>query len=306
MSRKKPEKPSESGDFGKVRLTQRLRQATGLTLKEFLEKIPGMKEGTLRTYAEGRHSPPLGELLKIAKAADVTLDWLILGRGPMRPRDAKARSLSGDEVLKLVEHMCRDQTQVTLRTVRALLHGEVDGGAESAVPPEERADAGTAFEVARLFEPGFREVAAEEIPKDTDWRAKFVPIIGRLAAGKGVETLEAEAHPPGIADSYVAYESVPRGAFAVRVHGDSMAPDYQSGDVVIVDPSRPATEGVCCVIFDADGERLARLKRLKRRGKTAVLESLNPEYSPERLPLAGITAYTVVDHLPAILERRPK
>lgn len=178
--------------------------------------------------------------------------------------------------------------------------------------PRQSPDAnGPVFQVTRTIERGFHVVSREEIYLPDGqigdrWQAGgFIPILGRLAAGEGIDTIEAEAHPPGWADTYLIYRDkpVPTGAFALRISGDSMEPDYHDGDMVVVDGGRQVTDGVCCVIYQTDGERLARLKVLHRTKRTVTLSSTNKEYPPTKIPPKNlIAAYAITDHLPQIVE----
>jgi SOS-response transcriptional repressor LexA len=153
----------------------------------------------------------------------------------------------------------------------------------------------------KIVSPGYHRVDVAELPGD--WRGRYVPIIGRLAAGQGIDTVESESRLPGWADSYVEFTDAPACAFAVLVTGDSMEPEYKDGDIVIVDASRPVRSGVCCVIYGNKGERLARLKRMRKQGDTVTLESLNPAFLPEELPAERImAAYRIFRHLPRMIE----
>jgi phage repressor protein C with HTH and peptisase S24 domain len=152
---------------------------------------------------------------------------------------------------------------------------------------------------------GFLEVSEPDLPAEQDWRPFYVPIIDNIAAGAGTDTLQAEQFPPGWAESFVAFPDAPEGAFAVRVRGDSMAPRYHDGDLIIVDPARQGRSGEPAVVVYQDpstGARLSRLKRLRLGSDRAVLESLHPDYPPVELTGEDlIAAYGVYRHLP----RRP-
>jgi SOS-response transcriptional repressor LexA len=171
--------------------------------------------------------------------------------------------------------------------------------------PNPQSPAETVYDVTRMIEPGFREVFREEIQGDP--RGHFVPLIDRLAAGAGFGTDQADSFSPGDADSFVAYENAPPRAFALRVAGDSMEPDFKSGDVVIIDPAGEAQDGeVACIIYeDGKGNRVTRLKRFHLRGNDVLLVSVNPAYPPVEIPLGRlIKTYAIRDHLPRIVERR--
>jgi len=136
----------------------------------------------------------------------------------------------------------------------------------------------------------------EALPKR--WQGRYVPIIGRLAAGQeGADTLEAESFEPGRASYYVGYPGAPRDAFAVRIQGDSMIPDYADGDLLIIDPSVRVVSGVCAVVTQVDHERLARTKKLLLNGETAELHSLNRKYKPIKVPAEAVAAFAIWKHL---------
>jgi SOS-response transcriptional repressor LexA len=139
-------------------------------------------------------------------------------------------------------------------------------------------------------------VDVEQLPRH--WIGQYLPIIGRLAAGKGFDTSEAEAYPAGVACRYLRYQDAPRNAFALAVEGQSMAPQFRHGDMVIVDPDQPAKSGACVILTDdGGGQRIARLKRLVVQGSSASLESLNPAYPTISLPAERVTACTIWRHL---------
>ena len=48
---------------------------------------------------------------------------------------------------------------------------------------------------------------------------------------------------------------------------------FDDGDMVVLDGDRQVTDGVCCVIYQTDGERLARLKLLRRTKRTVTRSS---------------------------------
>jgi hypothetical protein len=46
-------------------------------------------------------------------------------------------------------------------------------------------------------------------------------------------------------------------AFAVEITGESMAPRYEQGDIVVCSPEKRWKSGDYCVVITADGESLA-------------------------------------------------
>jgi repressor LexA len=110
-------------------------------------------------------------------------------------------------------------------------------------------------------------------------RVRFIPLMGRIAAGKPV---------PAYGDDVEDYLPLPvtqvrgDGAYALRVEGESMAGDsLLDGDYVIVAPDPEPNDGeMVVVIIDEE----ATVKRLWREEKRIRLESLNPgqpEFPPK-------------------------
>lgn len=110
---------------GKLRWTQKIRQATGLTLTDFAKKFPNAKLGTLQGYASGKTPTPAGLLARIAEAAGVTLDWLVLDRGPMRPGEPARPAIPAQAVALLQE--LREGQDRALALIDLMLR-EAEGG----------------------------------------------------------------------------------------------------------------------------------------------------------------------------------
>jgi phage repressor protein C with HTH and peptisase S24 domain len=72
-------------------------------------------------------------------------------------------------------------------------------------------------------------------------------------------------------------------AYALEISGDSMAPLYRDGDVVIVSPAAPVRRGDRVVVRTVAGEMMA--KELKRQTARAIeLRSINPAYPDRVIP----------------------
>jgi phage repressor protein C with HTH and peptisase S24 domain len=70
-------------------------------------------------------------------------------------------------------------------------------------------------------------------------------------------------------------------SYAIEISGDSMAPVYRDGDIIIVSPSAPVRRGDRVVVKTTSGEIMA--KELKRQtARTIELKSFNSSY-PDRL-----------------------
>ena len=76
-------------------------------------------------------------------------------------------------------------------------------------------------------------------------------------------------------------------SFALRVLGNDMAPEFNDGEIVVVEPDGALADG-SFVIARHDGEWM--LRQLCRRGAGWALRALNPAAgSPAEVPMAGLS-----------------
>lgn len=107
-----------------------------------------------------------------------------------------------------------------------------------------------------------------------DERPTRMPLAGRIAAGRPIEAIEEQ--------EFLDLEEVfntPRGAFALKVRGDSMIEDnICDGDFVVCEQRETARDGETVVALLPDGE--ATLKRFYRTPRGIRLQPANPAYEP--------------------------
>lgn len=107
--------------------------------------------------------------------------------------------------------------------------------------------------------------------------ADRLPIVGRIAAGRPIESYEE-------LESFTITEDLPlEGAFLLRVKGDSMIEDHiADGDLVVVRPQNSARDGEIVVAILPGGE--ATLKRVYREKDHIRLQPANSLMEPIRVP----------------------
>jgi SOS-response transcriptional repressor LexA len=266
------QKPEKTEIFSTV--GRRLKQARimlGFDTQQDLAKALGNFAFSQVSRAERDENLPTAEMLLALAQQYINVNWLLTGRGEMFIRDAEHPGPAYDPRYYM------PPAGLTLRDLGS--------------PPEAKK-----ISVVSVWQKGYEEVPLESAPRD--WPGKMVPCLGSVAAGRGIETTEADSYPPGVADSYIIYRGAPPKAFALKIAGDSMEPKYRQGDVVIVDPDQPERSGIVCCVFDpGTGSRVGAVKRLSIRGRTAVLESMNPKYKPLERPAAQVSAFKIVAHL---------
>ena len=109
----------------------------------------------------------------------------------------------------------------------------------------------------------------------------LIPLISWVRAGSFAEAIDI--HQPGFAEDWVKKPPKPCGpnTFALRVEGISMAPKYQEGDIIYVDPDRAATNGKD-IVMRLDDRNEVTFKRLVIEDQRSCLKPLNPHW-PEQI-----------------------
>lgn len=176
--------------------------------------------------------------------------------------------------------------------------------------------------VSQLFDPGqrFGEQAAENlaqrlglsldvfsnqasevsnvIPATTG--ATMIPLISNVQAGAWSETVDP--HQAGDASKWLMTDApVSRSSFALQVQGDSMTPDFQPGDRIIVDPAVQPRLGDFVVA--KNGNQEATFRKYRPRGVDAggqtvfELVALNEDYPSMRSDMTPMRIIgTMVEH----------
>lgn len=111
-------------------------------------------------------------------------------------------------------------------------------------------------------------------------------------------TVTARRTVPIVPADHAALEGDCAGAepFALMVLGDSMAPEFADGDVIVVEPEGLAADGAFVVAEVHDGWTL---RQLARADGAWQLRALNPAYPPT--PIADLASVRGV----VIQKRRP-
>jgi phage repressor protein C with HTH and peptisase S24 domain len=107
------------------------------------------------------------------------------------------------------------------------------------------------------------------------------PLLGLAQAGEGGYFDDAGFATGTGWDEIDVLADADEHSYALEISGDSMAPLYREGDIIIVSPAAPVRRGDRVVVKTAAGEILA--KELKRQtARTIELKSINPAY-PDRV-----------------------
>lgn len=117
--------------------------------------------------------------------------------------------------------------------------------------------------------------------------AQPIPLIGMTQAGGG-GFFDDGGFPVGGGWDQIRFPRVDDdNAYALEVTGDSMAPLYRDGDVLIVSPNAAPRKGDRVVLRTVDGEVMAKVL-VRRTAKTVELASLNPAHANLVFPVDRI------------------
>ncbi len=105
-----------------------------------------------------------------------------------------------------------------------------------------------------------------------------VPLINKVAAGIPAEFTDYD-YPAQVADEYVPCMGVQDPeAFAARVLGESMMPEYREGDVIVFSPGRAVMDGSDCYVRLLPDHQSTFKRIFFEAGDRVRLQPLNPAF----------------------------
>lgn len=276
MERSSKHPPASDPSLG--RLLKRRREQAGLSLRDLAERA-GCTPSYLSQVETGvRGVPSHDMLIRLEEAMGVPA-------GELTAAGDRERGLrAGGDVVRRAFDQARRQDHV-LRLLRRALAGDA---------PHADKVASLRSVVESLTDPMLEpepEPGVLPIPLPTE-----VPLINKVAAGYPTDFTDL-AYPARVADEYIRCPDLnDPDAFAARVVGRSMEPDYNEGDVVVFSPALPVVSGMDCFArLEPDHETTFKRVFFDRdAGKETVrLQPLNPAFAPrvyEREQVAGLFA----------------
>lgn len=275
---------SVAAAFG--RALRAARTDRGATLQELAEAA-GCTKGYLSLIENGRKGPP-GDGIVARLEARLNLeagalrqvkDW---GRTPEPVREAlqaeRARDAERDAVMERLAALSGSLDEAYRSgELRALV--EVAAGQSGAGGPAVAAGGSGGLPAGLLGGlPG-------GLPLE-------VPVINRVAAGYPAGFTDL-GHPARIADDYVRCPDIEDAdAFAARVVGDSMEPDYREGDIVVFSPARDIADGDDCFArLEPDDETTFKrvyFEKDEEGNELIRLQPTNSRYAPRTLRREGV------------------
>jgi len=132
-------------------------------------------------------------------------------------------------------------------------------------------------ELEKLWEMDKKEIEEQKPTERISIRK--VPVLNSISAGELLEWTD-QGYPVGWADEWIEVDTgvTDPNAFALKVHGDSMEPEFKEGEYVVVSPNTQWENGDYVVVANANNEKA--LKKIRVNADHIVLISLNPKYEP--------------------------
>ena len=230
----------------------------------------------------------LDELASRTGISKPYLSLIETGRVPNPPSDGKLAKLERALEFPQGHLLTQAHLQRTPRDVRAILERLVQG----KKPPQKLADAG-AIDLDDAYVSGVLHDLVERSAANVEEVAtNAVPVINKVSAGYPRDFTDL-AYPPRVADDYIGCPDLQdKDAFAARVHGDSMAPKYGEGDIVIFSPGAAPRNGDDCFVRFADGQTTFKrvfFEKDEASEEVIRLQPRNERYRPQSVPAEQVT-----------------
>jgi len=133
------------------------------------------------------------------------------------------------------------------------------------------------------------ELEIQEIPNAYEINKnniRLVPVLGKVAAGQPIYADEnIEDYYPVDISMLRIYDNDLSNYFYLRIHGNSMEPLINDGDLVLVRKG-PAENGDIAVVLCEEEEACVKKIQYAPGGDILILISRNPDYSPIVKPLS--------------------
>jgi repressor LexA len=259
----------------------------------------------------------LDEMAVRASISKPYLSLIETGRVPNPPSDEKLRRLEQTLGFTPGELVSQAHLQRTPRDVRDMLgklmkkktdEAAVKGDGPAAVKAAKKSPAPA---IAPVIKPVSGTVLSSPINLDEAYLSgvlqqlvegaaanveqvatNAVPVINKVSAGYPRDFTDL-SYPPRVADDYIGCPSLQdKDAFAARVHGDSMAPKYREGDIVIFSPSAVPRNGEDCFVRFDDGQTTFKrvFFEVNEQGVSVLrLQPRNEKYPPLTVEAEKIT-----------------
>ncbi len=287
-------------------IVRQRREAMGLTLEALAREI-GATKGYLSMIENHRvENPPSPQLLSgLEKALGISdgelcraADWQSTP-APVRQQFQQVadEARQGRELARWLKEVTRKRSDGARSLDEVYRSGQLGRRLSPLL--------GEADAIAAAGKGGGKGRAKSDAGIDAFIPVRYqVPLINRVSAGYPRDFTDLD-FPRRVADEFVSAPGLTDpDAFAARVVGDSMLPDYREGDIVTFSPAAKVVDGCDCFVrLEPDHESTFKRIFFEKNDKDAVrLQPLNAKYPPRivaRDLVAGL--YRAVAKITALL-----
>lgn len=264
------------------------REGIGMSLGRLAE-LSACAKSYLSSVENGHRGPPSEEVLGRLELA------LMLGRGSLVEAARWERSMAagGETVRRRIEALARGDAAGRKLAEKLLSLKGAGGGGKT--PLDASYLAGELGEFGFGVEGGGPLIGGSMPAGALVPLRHEIPLINKVAAGYPREFTDL-GYPARVADEYVRVPDLrDPDAFAARVVGDSMLPEYAEGDIVIFSPMLTVRSGMDCFArLEPDHDTTFKRVYFEGEGDEFIrLQPLNSVYPPRVVPreeVAGLYA----------------
>jgi repressor LexA len=256
-------------------LWNRIRQALGLTGAPEIARKLGLSKQSVYLWEKGK-MPGLDTLAVIAESSNVSLDWLLTGRGSKLLGAPENSRIAGDTFSVYL-----GEAERRVLRERATEAGRTPDAEVREIVLEWMIERGY---IRDAVTPADLIFFGEDVPELVSMR-----LLGEVAAGRPIAVFEQEEMVMVAQD----FKVKGRDHFVLRVRGDSMVEEgIFDKDLVICYKSSEARDGQTVVaLIDGDS---ATVKRFHRDRDKVRLEPANPRYEAVVLPADRVVIQGIV------------
>lgn len=267
-------KDAEAGATLEVQVASRIAEvADAVGGNSALARMCGLSESVIRKWRRGESEPTTSDLVAIARAGDVTVEWLATGAEPKRRGMLSKISKARDAVVLF----CQRRSTVPPEVLPRLMEEAVE---------------------YQLDVEGLEQRHGAEYPKPS--------VVGDFVLVPRYDIAGSAGHGSLVSSEqvvdYLAFRAdwvrnvlgvAQKDLVLISVKGDSMAPTLSDGDLILVDRSRERIEDSGIYVIHLDDALL--VKRIQRHlDGTLTVRSDNERYSAEQVSAESATSLRVV------------
>jgi SOS-response transcriptional repressor LexA len=241
------------------------RKKNGWTMKELAQKV-GKPESTISLWVNGKRSPAVELLVKMAKIFNVSTDELVFGKKTNKKSDDIYQTAIIKEITNDVETLNNNRQEVAREFIKFQVHRQNNEPIKSLSINEGTKN----YQVKELSNQAILEL--KDIYEFDKTEYFDVPELGEVAAGSPIFAEENLMGTRPVSSEYGDADDL----FWLKIRGNSMEPLIHDGMHALIKKTPSVTDGsMAVVMFTNDNE--VTLKYVYHEVGRLRLEAENPD-----------------------------